>query len=135
MVKELGAKFFLGSKLLEVWFYIFSKLAALHRFLVNCFLGFKYVFSVKVWYICLSEGFWAGPAQGKVVKIKFLVFSFWASSTPWGYVLSLKTFCRNPALSWAIRYSVFQKVKFTGSLEFLCGNPFSIFWHLMVKFG
>ena len=62
-------------------------------------------------------------------------FSYWASSTPWGHVLSLKTFSRNPVLSWAIRYSVFQKVKSTTSLEFVCGNPFSTFWHLMVKFG
>ena len=61
--------------------------------------------------------------------------SHWASSTPWGHVLSLKTFCRNPVLSWAIRYSVFQKVKSTSSLEFVCDDPFSTFWHLMVKFG
>ena len=61
--------------------------------------------------------------------------SSWALSTPWGHVLSLKTFCRNPVLSWAIRYSVFQKVKSTSSLEFVCDDPFSTFWHLMVKFG
>ena len=83
----------------------------------------------------LSGGFWVRPAQRKVVKIKKKYFSYWASSTPWGHVLSLKTFYRNPALSWAIRYSVFQKVKFTSSLEFVCGNPFSTFWHLMVKSG
>ena len=83
----------------------------------------------------LSGGFWVRPAQSKVVKIFFFYFSYWASSTPWGHVLSLKTFCRNPALSWAIRYSVFQIVKFTSSFEFVCGNPFSTFWHLMVKFG
>ena len=83
----------------------------------------------------LSEGFWAGPAMSKVVKIYFFDFSYWASSTPWGHVLSLKTFCWNPALSWAIRYSVFQKVKFTSNFEFVCGNLFSTFWHLMVKFG
>ena len=63
--------------------------------------------------VALSEGFWVGPAMSKVVKIIFLDFSYWASSTPWGHVLSLKTFCRNPVLSWPIRYSVFQKVKFT----------------------
>ena len=48
--------------------------------------------------------------MSKVVKIKFLDFSYWASSTPWGHVLSLKTFCWNPVLSWAIRYSVFQLI-------------------------
>ena len=37
----------------------------------------------------LSGGFWAGPAQTKVVKMKFFDFSYWASSTPWGHVLSL----------------------------------------------
>ena len=40
-------------------------------------------------------------------------FSYWAWSTPWGHVLSLKTFCQIPALSWAISNSVFQPVKFT----------------------
>ena len=83
----------------------------------------------------LSEGFWVRPAKREVVKIKFFDFSYWALSTPWRHVLSLKTFCGNPALSWAIRYSVFQNVKFTSSFEFVCGNPFSTFWHLMVKFG
>ena len=81
------------------------------------------------WNYNLSGGFWVRPAQRKVVKIKNFDFSYWASSTPWGHVLSLKTFCRNPALSWAIKYSVFQKVKFTSSFEFVCGNPFSTFWH------
>ena len=52
-------------------------------------------------------------AEVEVVKIKNPDFSCWAWSTPWGLVLSLKSFCRNPVLSWAIRYSVFQKVKFT----------------------
>ena len=83
----------------------------------------------------LSSEFWARQAQREVVKIKNLDFSYWAWSTPWGHVLSLKTFCRNPALSWAIRYSVFQPVKFTSSFEFVCGTLFSTFWHLMVKFG
>ena len=73
--------------------------------------------------VCLSSEFWARQAQREVVKIKKFDFSYWASSTPWGHVLSLKTFCRNPVLSWAIRYSVFQKVKSTSSLEFMCDNP------------
>ena len=46
-----------------------------------------------------------------------------------------KSFCRNPVLSWAIRYSVFQPIKFVSSFKSVCDNPFSIFWHLMVKFG
>ena len=83
----------------------------------------------------LSGGFWVRPAQREVVKIKRFDFSYWASCTPWGHVLSLKTFCWNPAQSWAIRYSVFQPVKFTSSFEFVCGTLFSTFWHLMVKFG
>ena len=70
-----------------------------------------------------------------MVKIKNSDFSYWAWSTPWGHVLSLKTFCRNPVLSLAIRYSVFQPVKFSNSLEFVCSTMFSIFWHLVVKFG
>ena len=40
----------------------------------------------------------------EVVKIKNPDFSYWAWSTPWGHVLILKSFCRNPVLSWAIRY-------------------------------
>ena len=32
--------------------------------------------------------------------------------------MSLKSFCQNPVLSWAIRYSLFQFVKFTSSFEF-----------------
>ena len=83
----------------------------------------------------LSSEFWARQAQREVVKIKNLDFSYWAWSTPWGHVLSLKSFCQNPALSWAIRYSVFQPVKFASSFKFVCGTLFSTFWHLMVKFG
>ena len=62
-------------------------------------------------------------------------FSCWAWCTPWGHVLSLKFFCRNPVLSWAISYSVFQSVKFSNSFEFVCRTIFSTFWHLVVKFG
>ena len=65
----------------------------------------------------------------------FYEFSYWAWSTPWGRVLSLKSFCWNPLLSWAIRYSVFQPVKFRSSFEFICHTIFSTFWHLVVKFG
>ena len=70
-----------------------------------------------------------------MVKIKNPDFSYWAWSTPWGHVLSLKSFCWNPVLSWAIRYSVFQLVKFTSSFKFVCRTIFSTFWHLVVKFG
>ena len=91
--------------------------------------------SVQNWSkMSLSGEFLATQAQTKVVKIKNLDFSYWAWSTPWGHVLSLKTFCRNPVLSWAIRYSVFQPVKFASSFEFVCGTLFSFFWHLVVKF-
>ena len=44
-------------------------------------------------------------AEVEVVKIKNPDFSCWAWSTPWGLVLSLKSFCRNPVLSWAIQLS------------------------------
>ena len=71
----------------------------------------------------------------EVVEIKNPDFSCWAWSTPWGHVLSLKSFCWNPVLSWAIRYSVFQPVKFSSSFEFVCCTIFSTFWHLVVKFG
>ena len=71
----------------------------------------------------------------EVVKIRNPDFSYWAWSTPWGHVLSLKSFCWNPVLSWAIRYSVFQLVKFTSSFKFVCRTIFSTFWHLVVKFG
>ena len=74
-------------------------------------------------------------AEVEVVKIKNPDFSYWAWSTHWGYVLSLKSFCWNPVLSWAIRYSVFQLVKFTSSFKFVCRTIFSTFWHLVVKFG
>ena len=88
-----------------------------------------------VWNSDLSSELGARQAQREVVKIKKFDFAYWAWSTPWGHVLSPITFCQNPALSWAIRYSVFQKVKFTSNFEFVCGNLFSTFWHLMVKFG
>ena len=39
--------------------------------------------------ILLSDPFWVRQAQREVVKIKNLDFSYWASSTPWGHVLSL----------------------------------------------
>ena len=71
----------------------------------------------------------------EVVKIKNPDFSCWAGSTPWEHVLSLKSFCQNPVLSWAIRYSVFQPIKFSSSFEFVCHTIFSTFWHLVVKFG
>ena len=74
-------------------------------------------------------------AEVEVVKIKNPDFSCWAWSTPWGLVLSLKSFCWNPVLSWAIRYSVFQLVKFTSSFKFVCRTIFSRFWHLALKFG
>ena len=83
----------------------------------------------------LSSRFSVTQGQRKVVKIKNLNFSYWAWSTPWGQILSLKSFCRNPVLSWAIRYSVFQPVKFCNSFKSVCGNLFSTFWHLMVRFG
>ena len=72
----------------------------------------------------------------EVVKIKNPDFSYWAWSTPWGHVLSLKTFCRNPVLSWAIRYSVFQPVKFVTSLSScaaLCFQLFDIWWSSLDK--
>ena len=53
-------------------------------------------------------------------------FSYWAWSTPWGHVLSLKTFRQIPALSWAIRYSVFQPVKFVSTLQKLLATFFQI---------
>ena len=84
----------------------------------------------------LSGGFWVRPAQRKVVKIRKFDFSYWASSTPWGHVLSLKTFCRNPVLSWAIRYSVFQKVKFTSiwsSCATIRFQLFDIWWSCLDK--
>ena len=94
------------------------------------------IFCQLIWKaIILSGRFWARPAQSKVVKMKFLDFSYWASSTPWGNVLSLKTFCRNPVLSWAIRYSVFQSVKFASNFQKWAGKFNQNSWHLVVKFG
>ena len=52
----------------------------------------------------------ASRAKSDLVKIQNLFFSYWAWSSPWGHVLSLKTFRQIPVLSWAIRYSVFQPV-------------------------
>ena len=48
--------------------------------------------------------------------------SYWASSTPWGHVLSLKTFCQNPVLSWAIRYIV------SSLCAMICFQLFDIWW-------
>ena len=85
----------------------------------------------------LSSEFWARHVQREAVKMIFFYFTYWAWSTPpWGHVLSLKTFCRNPALSWAIRYSVFQLVKFTSTyFTKTAGYFLSDFWHLVVNFG
>ena len=54
-------------------------------------------------------------------------FFYWAWSTPWGHVLSLKTFCQIPAMRWAISNSVFQPVKFTSTLQKLLATFFQIF--------
>ena len=53
---------------------------------------------LKIWLGLLSGEFSVRQAQSKVVKIKHLDFSCWTWSTPWGHVLILKTFCRNPVL-------------------------------------
>ena len=83
----------------------------------------------------LSGEFWARQAKLDLVKIQKFHFSCWAWSTPWGHVVSLKTFHQIPVLSWAIRYSVFQKVKFTSSLQKWAGNVNFNFRHQVVKFG
>ena len=74
----------------------------------------------------LSEEFWVGQPKQEVVKTKNIFFSYWAWSSPWGHVLSLKTFRQIPALSWAISYSVFQKVKLLNSLQKLLATFFKI---------
>ena len=83
----------------------------------------------------LSGEFWVPQANQDLVKIRNLYFPYWAWSTPWGHVLSLITFRQIPVLSWAIRYSVFQKVKFTSSFQKWAGHFNSNSWHLVVKFG
>ena len=62
------------------------------------------------------------PGKTGSGKKIFSNFSYWASSTPWGHVLTLITFCQIPVLSWAIRYSVFQKVKSTTMLQLWAGK-------------
>ena len=112
-----GAEVFLNSKLL---------LNSKHT---------RYTFFFREFVKVLSGHVPEIQAEVEVVKIKNPDFSCWAWSTPWGHVLSLKSFCWNPVLSWAIRYSVFQPVKFSSSFEFVCRTIFSTFWHLVVKFG
>ena len=87
--------------------------------------------SVKIRH--LSGEFWLGQANQDVVKKFLFHFSSWAWSTPWGHVLSLITFRQIPVLSWAIRYSVFQKVKFTSSLQKWAGHVNLNYWHLVVN--
>ena len=41
-------------------------------------------------------------SEGSGENKKNLDSSYWPWSTPWGRVLSLKHFCQNPILSWAI---------------------------------
>ena len=82
----------------------------------------------------LSGEFWVPQANQDLVKIKNLYFPYWAWSTPLGHVLSLITFRQIPVLSWAIRFSVFQKVKFTSRLQKWAGNFNSNYWHLVVRF-
>jgi hypothetical protein len=86
-------------------------------------------------FVGLSSEFSARQAQREMVKIRNLNFFYCAWSTPWRHVLSLNIFSQNPVLSWAIRYSVFQPVKFGNIFKSVCGNLFPFFWHLMVKFG
>ena len=80
----------------------------------------------------LSGHFSQRQAWIEVVKIKNPDFSYWAWSTPWGHVLSLKSFCWNSVLSWAITYSVLQLVKFVSSYKLVCHAFFSTFWHLFL---
>ena len=77
-------------------------------------------------WIYLSGEFWVGQPKQEVVKTKNIFFSYWAWSSPWGHDLSLKTFRQIPALSWAISYSVFQKVKLLNSLQKLLATFFKI---------
>ena len=63
---------------------------------------FRWMFPIK-WRI-LSRT--SSEESGKNEKKKK---SYWASSTPWGHVLSLKTFCWNPALSWAVYFTETEK--------------------------
>ena len=91
-------------------------------------IAFIFMLNLSKWRI-LSQPAKIGSGKNK------LYLSYWAWRSPWGHVLCLITFCQIPVLSWAIRYSVFQKVKLTSSLEFVCDDPFSTFWHLMVKFA
>ena len=64
-----------------------------------------------------------------MVKIQNPDFSYWAWSTPWGQVLSKKTFCRIPVLFWKISCANFQLTKFVMSFKNVSGNLFSTCLH------
>ena len=95
-----------AESFLKLYFYIYFLCHTVfsRNILWYCF-NFLLQKSMKIsWKIrSLSGPFWVRQAQREVVKF-FVYFSYWASSTPWGHVLSLKTFGWNPALRWAIRY-------------------------------
>ena len=92
-------------------------------------------FTTTFWYSDLSGQFSARQAKLDLIKIQNLYFSYWAWNTPWGNVLSLKSFCQIPFLSWDIRDATFQPAKFVSSFQKWAGNFDSNSWHLVVKFG
>ena len=79
----------------------------------------------------LSSELGATQAQREVVKIKKFDFSYWAWSTPWGHVLSLKSFCWK--LSWAEQsgtqfFSLSNLLVVSSSCAALCFQLFDIWW-------
>ena len=107
----------------------------------NCWLAF-FIFSLKRFLVpainnsshydadfcsLLKWSFFIEAGLDGSGKNKKSDFSYWAWSTPWGHVLSLKSFCWNPVLSWAIRYSVFQRVKFGNSSSSSATQFFQLF--------
>ena len=143
MVKKSGAScdgFVNPSKCLVYFNNFILVINASSGFFVYCFIGsfgekFMEVLSQNCRRgksasntVCILSGhFSQRQAWMEVVKIKNPDFSYWAWSTPWGHVLSLKSFCWNPVLSWAIRYSVFQPVKFSRSLSSSAAQFFQLF--------
>ena len=85
--------------------------------------------------VCVKWSFFSQAGLegiGKNPKSRFFLLGL---RSPWGQVLSLKTFCRIRVLFLKISCANFQLTKFVSSLKDVSGNLFSAFWHLVVMFG
>ena len=83
----------------------------------------------------LSGGFWVPQARSKLVKNIFFWFFLLGLKYTLRTYFESKNFLPKSCSELSNQVLSLQKVKFTSSFKFMCDDPFSNFWHLMVKFG